>query len=76
MGLINVTLARFLIKYLNIPNISSKKEFGIKRIKGAWFICEPWFTGSQTLGDLHISQSLNQVFKKLNFKHKISIIYL
>jgi hypothetical protein len=51
MGLVNDTLARFFIKYLNILKISLKKEFGIKRIRGAYVICEPWFTGSQTLGE-------------------------
>jgi hypothetical protein len=52
MGLIKDTLVRlFFIKYLNILNISLKKEFGINRIRGTWVICEPWFTGSQTLGE-------------------------
>jgi hypothetical protein len=24
----------------------------MKKLFGAWVICEPWFTGSQTLGEL------------------------
>jgi hypothetical protein len=74
MGLIKNTLAHFFKKYQNILNISLKKEFGIKRIRGAWVICESWFTGSQTIGEPYI---LVQIFMvHINLVQKLFLNFL
>jgi hypothetical protein len=55
MGLIKDTLAHFFNKISKYLEHKFKERVWNKENQGAWAICEPWFTGSQALGDSHIT---------------------